>query len=597
MCGFAGILGDSSELNWEPAQVLASIDKRGPDASGVAEADWFKVAHARLSIIDLDPRADQPMWDESKRYCLVFNGEIYNYRELKESLAASGTQFQTESDSEVLLHLLINQGVEALNALHGCFAFCFMDSQTKSAIVARDRFGINPLYFSKGEGSLICSSSFKAITKIKGGIQVSQAAVSSLMQFSFATAPHSCDDQIEKLLPGHCLEFSEGETTMRKWYLVDQPKSTSNVISLLEESIVERMVSDVPVGTFLSGGLDSSLITALAAKHHPGITAFSIGFENEFLDESRWSKQMADQLDVDHRLLVVTETQMLDDFETYLDDIDEPFGDSSSMAMWALSRMAGNEVKVCLSGDGADELFGGYNRHRAFWHWHKNSFKSQVAGFLGKYIGAGSRENSKSDWKRKISAFASLKGIDSKEIYLHLSSFTDRQLCQEVFGAGLKLPFEIDDQNALQSYLMLDQAFILPNDMLHKVDVMSMAHGLEVRTPFLDHRLVEWANAQGADEKFNGSEGKIMLRQAAREWIPGEILDRPKSGFEIPVESWLRGPLRPYLTQAISQIKNDLGWINAERLDSILSEFESGASHHSSLMWTTMILGQWLKRN
>ena len=598
MCGLACILGDSKGLNWNTEELLSILNNRGPDASGDVEGEWFRAIHTRLSIIDVDSRANQPMWDQTKRYCLVFNGEIYNYRELRKGL--NGVEsFQTQSDSEVLLQLLIQKGKHALNELNGCFSFCFIDTEQEYALVVRDRFGINPLYYSIAGDRLICSSSFKAIAIILGSMEPSQPNVHRLMQFSFCAAPDSLDGRIAKLLPGNCIEYSEGEISESSWYHPKPANPSQDLKALLEESVARRLISDVPVGTFLSGGLDSSLISALAAKVHPGITAFSIGFENDYIDESKWAKLMASKINVNHQLLVISEKDMLRDFDAYLDDLDEPFGDSSSLAMWSLARMASKEVKVCLSGDGADELFGGYNRHQAFWHWNSKGIKSRVANFVGKRIGSGSRESNAGNWRRKLSSFATLSEVERKDIYERLCSFSEKDLTSTIYGKASEFPFCIESEggDALQEYLKLDQSFILPNDMLHKVDVMSMAHSLEVRTPFLDHNMVEWVNAQDVKQKFSGSATKIMLREAAKGIVPDEIINRGKSGFEIPVESWLRGPLEDYLFQGIGVIEERLSWVNIKKLREARLQFSAGDSQFASMMWNTMILGQWLARH
>lgn len=596
MCGFTGIIGSETNWQWDEAEVLRQIAHRGPDADGIRSSDWFKVGHTRLSIIDLDPRANQPMQDSTGRYLLVFNGEIYNYRQLKEELR--GVNFQTSSDTEVLLHLLITKGKKALDDLNGCFSFCFIDTIDRTAIIARDRFGINPLYYSIRDHAIAFSSSFKSLTTLMGGMQPSALAVSSLAQFSFVHAPHSCDDRILKLEPGHLIEVTENHRTTERWY---QPEvnAEGQLLDLLRQSVSDRLIADVPVATFLSGGLDSSLITALAAEVHPGITAYSIGFENEYLDESKWAQQVAQTVDCDHRLLILKEDELLESVEAFLNQLDEPFGDSSALAVWTLSRMAGENHKVCLSGDGADELFGGYNRHRAFWHWNQNSLQGKVAAMLGRRLGSGGRESQQSDWKRKLSAFAELRQVPKADVYAHLSSFADQNTVNKIFGSGYEIEHRItaEGEEVLQQYLLLDQQFVLPNDMLHKVDSMSMAHSLEVRTPFLDHRLVEWVNAQPSSSKYNGATGKIMLREAAAGLVPLEIIDRRKSGFEIPVETWLRGPLEAQLTEGLQVVIDTCSWVSETELLHAQNELKAGESVHASMLWSTMVLGQWLKRN
>ncbi|NNE55128.1 MAG: asparagine synthase (glutamine-hydrolyzing), partial [Flavobacteriales bacterium] len=483
-----------------------------------------------------------------------------------------------------------------------CFAFAFFDHQEKRLVLARDRFGIKPLYFSNSQSQICFSSEFRSLLQLIDTPVHSSLALSALIQYSFVPGPMSYAQGVQKLLPGHVAVVEGNRFSIRRWYKPSDTTKTQgkSLLDLLSDSVQKRLVSDVPVATFLSGGVDSSAITALAHNHDQNIKAYSVGFEQGYLDESKWARMAAKHIGCELELITFAEDDVLERFPRFIQSLDEPFGDSSALAMFLLAEHASQDVKVCLSGDGADELFGGYRRHRAFWKAKNQEWQVSAARVLAPFSSRvkGGRERKVADIGRKLSKLGSLHGLSNQQIYVRLTEFTSSQHLEQI---GL-IPFDIpeytwQENDLVNEYLLQDQQFILPNDMLAKVDTMSMAHGLEVRVPFLDHRLVEWANSQESKQKVNRRGGKLILKQALSELLPQEILNRPKRGFEIPVESWLKGPLRSNVLEAIS--KEHATNIGAEKAALVTKwkEFEAGNGNLASMFWTLLMLHEWKKVN
>ena len=371
MCGIVGIHGPRAE-GAELSASLEALSLRGPDRQAFIHNGQVCLGHARLSIIDTSSASDQPMQDPSGRYSIVFNGEIYNYRTIRDDLKEDGQEFQSSGDTEVLLKLLIKEGVKGLQRLNGFFAFAFYDAQEDELLLVRDRVGIKPLYYSISEGNIAFGSEMKALSPLLGQDKIDSIGVDLYFQLNYIPAPHTASRSVKQLLPGHYLRHSNGKTSIERYYemasLSSNPISdiNSKLYSLMETSVERRMVSDVPLGSFLSGGVDSSIIAALAVKQKKDLKTFSIGFRDQgYFDESQYAEQVAEHIGSDHRTLHIHEEELLHSLDAVLDYIDEPFADSSAIAVHALCHFARKEVTVALSGDGADELFGGYNKHQA----------------------------------------------------------------------------------------------------------------------------------------------------------------------------------------------------------------------------------------
>ena len=571
MCGIAGILAFSSEgVKALPKMedALACLAMRGPDGHGIFRDDTVALGHTRLAIIDTSADANQPMLDESGRYVLIFNGEFFNYLQHKNELIAAGEKFKTESDTEVLLKLFILHGEKCLEKINGFFAFAVWDKQEKKLFLARDRYGIKPLYYFVDEDKLIFASSMNAMVKMGVPKEIDNDSLFIYLQLNYIPSPASIYKNVQKLLPAHYIKADQKEIRETVQYysipapnpesssVLNYPDACNKLSELMEDAVKLRLISDVPLGTFLSGGLDSSIITALAARHSKGIQSFSIGFKDEpFFDETRFAIALAKKHGTDHHVYSLTTEDLFEQLDATLDTIEEPFADSSALAVSILCRLTRKEVTVALSGDGADELFGGYRKHRA-------ALMAMETGLLGGILASASpilkkipqsRNGAIADRFRKLSRFAEGLSMPEDERYWRWCSMATEE---EAARLGKHRPSQkytdlkqsflslLNDPDSMNGIFRADVGMVLQGDMLVKADTMSMAHSLEVRVPFLDYRIVDLAFNLPSTYKINKNEGKKILRDTFGNLLPQELLDRPKQGFEVPLLKWFRGGLK-----------------------------------------------------
>jgi len=546
--------------------MVSSLKRRGPDAQGTYIGKNVELGHCRLSIIDLSDKANQPMSDESGRYTLVFNGEIYNYKELRRELSETfNTSFKTQSDTEVLLRGLVAYGARFIEKLNGFFAFAFYDKRDEHFLLARDRYGIKPLFYADEASQFIFSSSLEALMIGLSRKEIDRESLFEYLQFSYIPAPNTILEGVKKLEPAHYLSVSRNGIAKTRYYTLpetnDQEKKRPDLRTqfkeLLENSVKSRLQSDVPVGTFLSGGLDSAAITHIAAKHDPDITAFSVGFpDNPFFDESPRATAMAKHIGIGHRTLQLSETDIEKKLGDILNAIDEPFADSSAVLVNLISEYARSEVKVILSGDGADEILGGYNKHRALLRSiDKNLVNSTLKSANSLFSVLPESRNSKTmNEIRKLKRYSRGLGLSLENRYLEWASFTSAATVEKILRHPKKSSrIHVDINPAdFNSVLKADVELVLHNDMLCKVDMMSMHHSLEVRVPFLDHHLVNFLFAIPASEKLNKSIGKILLRDAYSDVMPRNFFKEKKRGFEAPLSNWLKGPLSKHRKELFS---------------------------------------------
>src|ERR1044071_3940567 len=390
MCGITGIyafnlVGKLHKVNVTAATMC--LQKRGPDFQDIHLEEWVALGHRRLSIIDTRSVANQPMWDESKRYCIIFNGEIFNYKELKQDL---DTPFFSDSDTEVLLKLFIKEGPACLNKLNGFFAFCIYDKQEQTMFIARDRYGIKPLLYQFDDDKFVFGSEMKSILAYGVEKNIDYSSLYLYLQLNYIPGPDSIFTSVKKLQPGHYIKVSRGKHEISKWYSIPyQPQQISyddakqKLKSLLEESVKRRLVADVPLGAFLSGGIDSSVVCALAVKHKPDLHTFSIGYRDEkFFDETEYANLVARQLNTKHTVFSLSNTDLYNSLESILNYLDEPFADSSAIAVNILSKETRKHATVALSGDGADEMLAGYNKHEAFYRMMHPGARENFASML-----------------------------------------------------------------------------------------------------------------------------------------------------------------------------------------------------------------------
>jgi asparagine synthase (glutamine-hydrolysing) len=576
MCGITGIFAFNLVGKFNLVNVTAAtkaLEKRGPDNQDIYHDEFIGLGHRRLSIIDTSAVANQPMWDETKRYCIIFNGEIFNFSVLKKELEQRGvTSFFSHSDTEVLLKLFILEKEKCLNKLNGFFAFCIYDRQEQSFFIARDRYGVKPLLYQFDEDKFLFASEMKSILAYGIEKELDYTSLHAYLQLNYIPAPRTIFQNVKKLLPGHFAEVRSRKLEIREYYSI--PYATSNERTttnyeeakdkfkqLLEASVQRRLISDVPLGAFLSGGIDSSVVTGLAAKHKSNLHTFSIGFKEEkFFDETNYARLVAKHFKTDHTVFSLTNNDLYEHVNFILDYMDEPFADSSAINVYILSKETRKHATVALSGDGADELLAGYNKHAASYRAiHPGIHESLAFSLLPLWRNLPqSRNNFFGDRARQLQRFAEGMKLSSKERYWHWAGLTSREKAYQLFSQNSRdnlnrhefnqfkdeLLKTIPNKETINDILLTDMNLVLPNDMLAKVDLMSMANGLEIRTPFLDVELVNFTFSLPDEFKINSKMRKRIVRDAFREFLPAELYNQPKKGFEVPLLKWLRKDMK-----------------------------------------------------
>jgi asparagine synthase (glutamine-hydrolysing) len=618
LCGIAGIWS-KKEISALQVKALDKasemIEKRGPDAHGKVLFQNCALAHRRLSIIDTGSRSDQPMARDG--YSLIFNGEIYNFKELRVELQAKGYEFKTEGDTEVLLSGLIDQGISFLKKVNGFFAFGFYHESENKLVIGRDRYGIKPLYYHIADNEVFFGSSLGTIIPQLSKLQIDQESISIYLGLSYIPFPKTILKDVHKLSPGTCLVFQGDAVREEVFYRLESKTDSSiseaniltNVREKLTESVKRRMVSDVPLGTFLSGGVDSSIITHIASQFDRSIPAFSIGFpDQEYFDESQKAAEIAKYLGVEHHILQVSE----DDIDEHVDDIlnamDEPFADSSGILVNMLSEFARKKVKVALSGDGADELFGGYNKHRALLRSVKRDWKNSLLKGASPFFDMlpSSRNQRAYDRFRKIQRYSNGLKSEFKNRYLEWACFTPEKQVAELLNAHIgyaeshtiKEYLSQLDERDFNSVLKTDFALVLANDMLYKVDGMSMHRSLEVRVPFLDHELVDYVFSLPASQKLTNQSGKLLLKQAFAKDFPEGFFSGSKRGFEAPLTHWFKGPLKARMDRLFTrELIEEQGLFNFNQIQLLIKKAMSkapGDSPHT--LWALLVFQHWYER-
>jgi asparagine synthase (glutamine-hydrolysing) len=626
MCGIAGLFHPQVPKPVEAARIRVMADSlahRGPDGSGVWTAPGVGLGHRRLSIIDLEGGV-QPMLSADRRLALTYNGEIYNFREVRAELAGKGHLFSTDSDTEVILAAWRQWGPECLSRFNGMFAFALYDADADALFLARDRLGVKPLFLANlSDGALIFASELKGLLSHPMlRREVSAHAVEDYLTLGYVPDDASIVEGVTKLAAGHYLLVHRGRPVPRpvRWWDVDFSNPSRASAASLEEEMVERlraavtsrMVADVPLGAFLSGGVDSSAVVALMAEaSRSAVETCSIGFTEADHDESRWAAQVAQRFATSHRSRIVG----ADDYgliDTLADAFDEPFADASALSTYRVSELAREKVKVALSGDGADEAFAGYRRYRLF------SAEEKVRGFIpqgarGLFATLGN-VYPKLDWAPQMfRAKTTLQalGQTGEEAYANAVGVTPPLVRSRLYTPSLRNTLSgyrgeqryIDTMrsapaaDALGRAQYADLKIWLPGDILTKVDRTSMAVSLEAREPLLDHRLVEFAARLPARMRLRGGTGKYLMKKALGRYLPPEILHRRKQGFVTPIAAWLRGPLAGEAEAlARSPALRELGWFDEAAIARAAAGHRSGRIDASRLLWQLLMLEKSLQR-
>ena len=622
VCGVTGLIRRgghtlSDDLAHQARHMADCIVHRGPDDHGVWTSPDGSVAfgHRRLSIVDLSPAGHQPMTSRNGAWTITYNGELYNTAEIRSQLSLSSTDLRGHSDTEVLVEAISRWGVEAaVGRVVGMFAFAAYDHQSGDVWLARDRFGEKPLYYQATSGHVAFASELSAVMALPGPRpEIDRGALALLLRHGFIPAPHSIFEGVHKLSAGHVLRIPRsGEMSgpVCYWNPVDEalgaPKRTTSEHELIDEleellsrAVASRTVSDVPLGAFLSGGIDSSLVVALMARvsSQPPRT-FTIGFEETSYDESPFAKRIAQHLGTEHTELILSESDALSIVPKLSDIYSEPFADSSQSPTRLVSELARQSVTVALSGDGGDELFGGYDRYRL---WPRLATAQRVVPHVARHALATGGEavtsrlmsGKRSDRVRK---FFRTVGAPSDSGYRTLMSDNPRAT-NFVLGGHDVPSFEHEAPTAhrAQQAMLLDTLTYLPDDLLTKVDRASMSVSLEVRVPLLDPEVFTLAWGLPDSARIRDGQGKWILRQVLSRHVPTELFERPKMGFGVPLGRWLSGPLQPWASELLdpSALRSQ-GYLQPEAIIALWNEHSSGRTDCSAQLWPILMFQSWL---
>jgi len=628
MCGIVGIF-DTTGQREIAERLLSQMNQtqfhRGPDEGGIHIEAGLGFGHRRLSIIDL-ASGQQPLFNEDHTVVVTYNDEIYNFPELSEELKSLGHQFRTHSDTEVIVHAWEQWGESCVDRFRGMFAFAVWDRNRQTLFLARDRLGIKPLFYSLlPDGQFIFGSELKSL-KVHPGLshEIDPAAVEEYFTFGYIPEPRTIFKGVHKLSPGFSLTLRRGQAMPepRQYWDVgfklhesmSEQQAGEELISRLREAVKIRMVAEVPLGAFLSGGVDSSAVVGLMAglSDNP-VNTCSISFGDPKFNESQYAAIVANQFKTAHRVEQVDP----DDFDLidHLADLyDEPYADSSALPTYRVCELAKKEVTVVLSGDGGDENLAGYRRYR--WHTYEERMRSMIPESIRRPLfGTLGSIYPKADWAPRIfrakSTFESM-ARDTLQGYMHSVSILSNQMRSQLFSDKLKSDLQgyhaievfrrhaakapTDHPLSLVQYL--DLKTYLVGDILTKVDRASMAHALEVRVPILDHQLVDWISGLSPDLKLKGKEGKYIFKKTLEPMLPDEILYRQKMGFAVPLAGWFRGPLREKVrSNLLSSEMLESGLFNQRYLETLVDQHQSGLRDYSASIWTLLMFHSFLKKH
>ena len=610
MCGIAGFVGfqpSSEEAACQVRLMCDAIKHRGPDTDGYHIADGVALGMRRLSIIDVGG-GRQPIYNEDGSVVVVFNGEIYNHHSLRQSLEVSGHRFRTHSDTEVLVHLYEEFGVEMVSRLHGMFAFAIWDSRDRSLLIARDRTGMKPLSYLESQDGLVFCSELRSLYALHPDrLRVSPGAVMQYLAFGYVPDPDSIFEGVKKLPPGHLLVWKadKGTKVRRYWTppsaegpIVDERQLVDDIRVKLDAAVQSHLESDVPLGAFLSGGLDSSTVVALMGRHAAGrVRTFSIGFDEKEFDESAAARAVAEELGTDHTELVLR-PNVEEMFEAIAGMFDEPFADSSAIPTFAVAQLARHSVTVALSGDGGDELFGGYSRyqeilrHSAEGMGRLGNLLSALGLMLPHMFPGRNRlvDLGRSRWGRYALTVAMPLRLDEGGVARADQPGGTVAIADQLHDW---IPCELADDFAA-AMMRVDLETYLPGDILTKVDRTSMAVSLEARVPLLDFDLVDFALQIPGSGRVTPEVTKRLFRRAIKGIVPESVLSRPKQGFAIPLGRWFRGPLR-HRIEALRNPSPELReYVDTDAVMRLVSEHSIGRRDHSAMLWRLIVLDCWL---
>jgi len=613
MCGIAGYVGFGNKDILK--KMTDSIKYRGPDNEGFFVNNDVGLGMRRLSIIDLSS-GNQPIYNEDKSIVVIFNGEIYNFQELKKDLIARGHRFYTKSDTEIVVHQYEERGENCFKDLNGMFAVAIWDIKKRRLILARDRYGEKPLYWSLKNKTLIFASELKSVLVhplIKKDLN--HLAIYQYFSFDYVPQPFTIFKDIYKLENGSFLIFDESKVSLGKFYKIETTETKidfkvalKNLEELLEDSVKIRLIADVPLGIFLSGGIDSSTIAYFAKKQKKDIETFSIGFSEKTFDESRYANQVADLLKTNHHHREFKPNDLLDAIPEIIGKLDEPFGDSSILPTYLLSKFAREKVKVVLGGDGGDELLMGYPNHRVqkilyLLGLNNLNFKKNNCAEIAERILSVSDKNLTYSYKIKRYAHSIAFPALYRD-FLNIGGYLNKIKNLFRFDIELEQPFVFADKFLIDydkcSYLekinLLFLKYYLEDDILFKADRASMYNSLEIRAPFLDFRLADFINSLPLEYKLHGLTTKYILKESMKSKLPNNIIYRKKKGFGIPLTAWLKRDIKEYTAKILNQKEIDkFGLIDYSFVKNIIEEHVNNKRDNRKIIWNLIIFQNWCK--
>ena len=617
MCGIAGAIVSPKSLMTQAtlARMLQAIEHRGPDGHGACEftaagGQRVFLGHRRLAIID-PVGGHQPMQDMQADVHLTFNGEIYNFRALREELASHGYRFTRDSDTEVLLRAYQHWGEKCVDKLRGMFAFAIWDGRAQRLFMARDRFGEKPLFLLEDGDGLYFASEIKALLQLpRARPEVDLPAVWDYLSFRYVPGPRTLFQGIRKLAPGTSATWQAGKLTERRYWVAPDgspaPPSTANGATVadflghLDEAVRLQMVSDVPFGAFLSGGLDSSTIVALMTRHNTKVKTFSVGFSDDGFSELGYAAEVARHFGTDHHELVVSSDDLIEHLPRLVSFRDAPVTEPSDIPIYMLAKEASKSVKMVLTGEGSDEILGGYPKH--VFERFAQPFQ-RMPGFIRHGLIEPLTQALPYGFRRAKTAVTNLNIEDWPERYARWfgalnRSERDKLTVLRVNGSAFQgniAPFDADPRTStLRRILYCDQTSWLPDNLLERGDRMTMAASIESRVPFLDHELAQFVSTLPDSYRVHGLQTKWVLRQAGKSLIPENILNRPKVGFRVPVNKWFQGPMKGYLLDHLRGASSKTrGYYDAKALDRMVDDHIDGRQNHEKLLWALLNLEIW----
>ncbi|MCP4521827.1 MAG: asparagine synthase (glutamine-hydrolyzing) [Cytophagales bacterium] len=617
MCGITGFLSASKEQK-ELEKMTNCIVHRGPNASGFFFEDNQNIGlgHRRLSILDLSDSANQPLYSECNRFIIAYNGEVYNFNEIKaEILKEKNVSFQTTSDTEVILEAFALWGEKFVSKLNGMFAISIWDKQEEVLYIFRDRIGIKPIFYYLSDNEFVFGSELKSIKSVFSSLSINQEAIASFLHLGYIPVPQTIYNNVHKFPSGSYakVKLMNGNIQLdikKYWKLEDKIQAHSisdekqafqSLNNLIESSVKSRMISDVPFGTFLSGGIDSSLVTATASQFtEKPLNTFSIGFEENTHDESQYAKQIAQKLGTNHHEFILSEKKALPLFESILESYDEPYADSSAIPTMLVSSLAKQEVTMILTGDGGDELFHGYGMY----DWAERLEKPFISP-LKNTIGWGLQTFGNQRMKRAGQVFSKSK---HENIHNHIFSQEQYLFSNKELSSLLKKPisfFNYTEEEKLhrklssaESQALFDLNYYLQDDLLVKVDRASMKYSLECRVPLLDYRIIELALNIHPNLKKKGAVRKYLLQEVLFSKLPRSLFEREKRGFSIPLAKWLKSDLAYLIDNYLNtNIIEEFGILENKQVQQLVKRFRNGEDFLYNRIWVMLLLHKWLKEN